>query len=578
MKNYTVSKKLITSFSIVVALTALVGLVGIIGMLQMQKTKNDMYEQQLEPLPHLARISETLQRTRVAVREMVLGVVEEDMTKIEASFNEILGHTVVMADHLDTYSATILDDDIRKIFDKARARYENDLVPVVLAIYAASLEFDMDSILVLLDTCRIYAGEIIDSFDKCMDISVENAVAAKNNANILNIILLIVIVIVLIIAVATALYLASYVSGTISEPLTMMAQAFEQLGTEGNLVFSPEIMKSAEKCARYDDEIGCSARAFGGLIKHLNELEDVLESVANGDLTTEVKVLSEKDVMGKSLEKMVANLNNMFDRINDTTVHVTDSASQIAENTTHISEGAQALASGATEQAESVTELSHSISLVEEKTKENVDMAHEASRLADIIIENAKAGSRKMEEMINAVNDIVEANKVIHTIINTIDSIAAQTNMLSLNAAIEAARAGDQGKGFAVVAAEVNNLATQSANASKQISAIIKTSMEKSELGTQIVGETAQSFSEIVTGVEQSNELIKSITDASEEQAAKITAINEEINQVSDVIRLNSATAEESAASSEESAAATQEMSNQAAILKDLVAEFKLKK
>jgi len=577
MRDYKVSKKLVTSFSIVVALTALVGIVGIIGMLQAQKTNNEMYEKKLEPLPHLARISETLQSTRVAVREMVLGVVAEDMTQIKGSFDKILGYTDEMTNHLDAYSATIVEDDIRKIFESARNRYEKDLVPVVLSIHKASLEYDMESILVLLETCRLYAGEIIDNFEQCMDLSVRYAVTARDNANRLKNILFIVIVLTLVVAVTTALYLAKYIAGIIGQPLTMMAQAFEQLGQEGNLEFSPEIIASATECAQWNDEIGRSARAFSGLVQHLVDLEDVLEAVANGDLTATVKVLSETDVMGKSIEKMVANLNSMFDRINDTTIHVTDSASQIAENTTHISEGAQALASGATEQSESVTEISHSISLVEEKTRENVEMAHKASRLTDIIIENAKDGSRKMDEMINAVNDIVEANQVIHTIINTIDSIAAQTNMLSLNAAIEAARAGDQGKGFAVVAAEVNNLATQSANASKQISAIIKTSMEKSELGTQIVGETAKSFAEIVSGVEESNEIIKNITDACEEQASKIHAINEEIIQVSDVIRLNSATAEESAASSEESAAATQEMSNQAEILRDLVAEFKLK-
>ncbi|MCL2718663.1 MAG: methyl-accepting chemotaxis protein [Lachnospiraceae bacterium] len=577
MKNLPVSKKLITSFLIVVALTAIVGLVGIIGMIQMERTNNNMYEQQLEPLPNLARVSETLQRTRVSVREMVLGVIEEDMKKIEASFNEILEYTVEMAAYLDAYSDTIAEEDIKRVFESARSTYENELVPIVLAIHSAALEYDMDSILGLLEICRILSDDIINGFDKCMDLNVQSAVLANRNATSLNLILLIIIVLALVVAIAAALYLAYYISGIISKPLNMMAAALDQLGMKGDLNFAPEIMESAGECANWKDEIGKCARAFGGLIQHLGEMQQALTLVSNGDLTTSIAVLSEKDATGKSLELMVENLNQMFKKLNILTLQVTESASQIAENTTHISEGAQSLASGATEQSEAVVELSLSISMVEEKTKENVDMAYEASRLADMIIENAHEGSRKMEDMINAVNEIVKANEVIHTIINTIDSIAAQTNMLSLNAAIEAARAGEQGKGFAVVAQEVNSLATQSADASRQISSIIKTSMEKSELGTQIVSETAKSFSLIVEGVEQSNQLIKNITNASEGQAQKIAAINEEINHVSDVIRQNSATAEESAAAAEESAAATQEMSNQALILKDLVAEFRLK-
>ncbi|MCL2052455.1 MAG: methyl-accepting chemotaxis protein [Lachnospiraceae bacterium] len=577
MKNQSVAKKLLTSFLIVVALTGVVGIVGIIGMIQMQRTNTNMFRQQLEPLPQLAHVSETLQRTRVAVREMVLAVVENDMHQVEATFAEIVGFTVEMTDYLDRYESMIVTDEIMRTFTQARNTYESKLVPVVLNIHQASLENDMQSILSLLQTCRVLASEIIAGFDECMDLSVNFATEANKNATTLNVILLVLIILILVIAIASALYLAFYVSGIISKPINMISLALDQLGHTGDLNFSPEIQKSAAECATWQDEIGKCTRAFSELTKRLTEIEKNLTQVAKGDLTTKVSVLSDSDATGKSLELMVENLNMMFKRINESTILVTESASQVAENTTHISEGAQSLAQGATEQSQAVGELSRSVSKVEEKTKDNVEMAREASRLADMIIENAYDGSRKMEEMIQAVKDIVNANEVIHTIINTIDSIAAQTNMLSLNAAIEAARAGEQGKGFAVVAQEVNNLATQSADASKQISSIIKTSMEKSELGTQIVSETAKSFSEIVTGVEKSNELIKNITDASEKQAVEIAEINEEINLVSDVIRQNSATAEESAASSQESAAATQEMNNQAQILKDLVAEFQLK-
>jgi methyl-accepting chemotaxis protein len=189
-----------------------------------------------------------------------------------------------------------------------------------------------------------------------------------------------------------------------------------------------------------------------------------------------------------------------------------------------------------------------------------------------------------MEDMINAVKDIAEANQSIQTIMNTIDGIATQTNLLSLNATIEAARAGEHGRGFAVVADEVRLLAAQSAEAAQKTSAIIQTSIDKSHLGTQIVDETAESFKGIVSGLNQSSELIKQIATASEEQAINIRHIKGGIDQVSDVVEQNSATAEESAAASEESAAAAtesisaaEEMKIQADTLKQLITRFKIK-
>ena len=235
-----------------------------------------------------------------------------------------------------------------------------------------------------------------------------------------------------------------------------------------------------------------------------------------------------------------------------------------------ISDGSQMLAQGSTEQSASIKDLSDSVAEIADKTKSNAGTAVKAANLAETIKENAENGSRQMDEMMMAVNDINEASGQISKVIKVIDDIAFQTNILALNAAVEAARAGQHGKGFAVVAEEVRNLAAKSAEAAKNTSSMIENSINKANLGVRIAGETAVSLSEIVTGINESSKLVREIAKSSEEQSLAINHLNVGIDQVAQVVEQNSATAEESAAVSTQ-------MSSHASELKDLIDVFETK-
>ena len=310
------------------------------------------------------------------------------------------------------------------------------------------------------------------------------------------------------------------------------------------------------------DEVGALTDRLGEMLNHLVYLEGVLINIADGDLSGDVKALSDKDKMGHAVGNMLARFNELFSDINNSAEHVSRGNKQIAS-------GAATLAQGAAEQAEALNELTDSITNIKQRTSKNAAVASEAADMAVAAGQNAEKGDAQMDNMMQAVREINDASDKISKVIKVIDDIAFQTNILALNAAVEAARAGQHGKGFAVVAEEVRNLAAKSAEAAKDTSGLIANSVSKANLGMSIAVQTAQSLKEIVEDINRSKKIIEQIAAESDAQLISIEELNDGVTQISQIVQQNSAYAQESAASSDE-------MSGQAVMLEQLIAQFKL--
>ncbi len=406
------------------------------------------------------------------------------------------------------------------------------------------------------------AGAVTESINDMIDLASRTADsqvrrAAQDAATTITLIIVISVLAVLA-AVSIALVSSNYVGNALA-PLT---EFMHSAATVGDITFRPEWAGIVEKAGQNRDELGRIVVAAGAFFNRIEEIRNILNRVAAGDLTSDFHPLSDHDSMGIALKKMQDNLGALCGAINAAVIHVSTGTSQVTS-------GAHILASGASQQAASIEDISNSMAAIAEGTQFAARMAEDASGFAGTIKGSAEAARSRMQEMLTASKQIGDAGEAIRAVVKMMDDIAFQTNVLSVNAAVEAAHAGVYGRGFTIVAKSVRELAMQSKAAANETGRLIRDSLEKTELGIRSAAEASDSLAAILAGIDENTRLVAQIAVFSGEQSRNIEQVTLGISQVSSVVRQNSVTAEESAAVS-------QEMSRQFVVLRRLVSQFKL--
>jgi methyl-accepting chemotaxis protein len=394
-----------------------------------------------------------------------------------------------------------------------------------------------------------------------------------------------------------------------------------------------------------NDEVGDMAAAYAKVVDYMKDMANITTKIADGDLTVEIKPRSEKDVLSHAFSRMVVRQRDLIGGVKsaatsvaEASEHLSRASEQTARVTQQITNAIQQVAKGTTEQSVSLQDivlneqkLTRAIEQMAGGSQEQAASAGEAARMVKQVsvsvtqvLQNAQAGTeawkstaksaetgartthetvegmKRIREVMDAaslrVSDLGERSKEIGSIVATIDDIAAQTNLLALNAAIEAARAGEQGRGFAVVADEVRKLAERSSIATKEIAVLIGSIQagvseavkamgrggKEVESGYSLASDAGKALDDILerarivgkqveqiwTAAEELNDLsgnmvnvIDQINKIVEENAAATVEMAEGSSHVSAAIENLGGVAEENSASAEEVSASVEEMS-----------------
>lgn len=556
LRHLSIEKKLRYGFTSILIATAIIFIAAIVSlgtvMIQFRNFYTTAYENDV--------LQMEIRKDIQVVGKMVLWSLTTDDTAI----------TTEKLDLADRYANNVVTN-----IEALESSYHNKAIITELNTAVADLNASRTELITFArannntEALEIFNSTYNDLTEKVQDILIKignNSSATADKDYMISLVVGLIDVFVVIAIFIVAIIISSNIRKAI---VRIIIQPVEQLEAAATKLRNGEL--DVDITYTSEDEFGLlannikeSCHALHAIVKDAGY---ILTEMSNGNFNIATKI--EDQYVGEFVSLVTA-MRKLNRQLNETLRSISTSSDQVSIGSSQLAESAQSLAEGATEQAGAIEELTATIENVTNTAANSAKSAESAATMAKEAQDNATKSQADLAELTEAMQRISETSLEIQNIIGDIEDIASQTNLLSLNASIEAARAGDAGRGFGVVADQIGKLADDSARSAVNTRELIAKSIQEVKNGNAITKKTVAVLNDIL----ESMKIFASAAEASNEDSKNMARMLEEIEkaieQISEVVQSNSASAEETSATSEE-------LSAQSETLKELVSKFQLR-
>lgn len=544
--NQKIGIKLIIGFSTMIFFICFIGLVGFLSSNRIQKNLKDILNNRLMAMDYLIEADRDLQQLLVAERSMIIADPKDEMfSNLLSDYEENAQQSIERWEKYKKLNPFPEEKALFSEYEQARQKWEKISREIVKACQSNKQQDQRRALKISLGQGKQKFEEMRDYINQLEEINLDIAKKLENQAAKSYLRQTILSISLIIIGIFLGLMLILIIRNSVAHPVKQM----------------------------------------------VNMIQDIAKG--EGDLTGRLNIKS-KDEIGE----MAQWFNVFVDKLHNLISNIKQTSEKVATATHDINTTSAQFASGAEEQMDQTGEVAASVQEVNTAITKNSEKAKETAQLAEQSNETVNVGLRIMQETINGMNAIADSVDNIGSIVNSlikhaekiegiikvINDLASQTNVLALNASIEAVKAGESGKGFSVVAKEVKLLVDQTTQSTKRITETIteiQTDVDNIAVSMKDMYKVVDKGKENTMNSEKALKAINHFVSRTQEKVDMIAQTSEEqsmgVNEVFNAITLISSVSKQSAAGSEQLAEATEELNKQTQYLKNLVEYFKLR-
>lgn len=551
LKDKTVKSKLTLFTKVMVIMMSVLGVGALLGAMELHSLNKELASEWMVANNTIADLDYQTADYRLKQYLHIVTNGSSEKAEVENTLDGILTEINTL---MEEYEETIQGATDRAYYEAAANAWNSYLV-LTGDIFTLSRAGDQEAASELLAGEGLAAyQEFQANFDEVLNYNHTQANKCAQKAEIIFWVIIALVVVMVVIAITIGLALSRDITQGITTPIEELMHVNKAM-SEGNL--------KAELAYESKDELGTLSDSMrftlGTLSDYVDEISEILVNIAHGDLTKDFNEIT--DFLGDfgsikdSFVYILKEFNKTLTNIQESSMHVEQGAADLAG-------AASELANGTTEQASAVEELTATINTVNAMAEDSARRAEESYNTVLESVREAETEKEQMRALQEEMVRIKEISNEIGAIIASIEEIASQTSLLSLNASIEAARAGEAGRGFAVVADQIGKLATDSAQAAVSTRELIVKTIDEIEVGNKITETTASGFERIIEELHAFAEMAQQNSETSMTQAHALSQVEEGIEQISNVTQQNAAASEECSAISEELSARAVELDN----------------